>query len=866
MSTTQLSPKPKFWAPLKASSKFLISSLFILQLLFPVLQWASPSPKGTEQEGYLVQFSDISLSELVRFVSDMTGHNFVYSEADLIGRITLTAEQPVTSEELLSLLFRILHVNKMEVFKEHDHFLIFPATRAKSATPILSPSDSIHEADNFLVTKVFQVRHTDISKVKDLVAKIISPGALIEVLNETRCLIVNDVHENIARVDQLLRSIEHENFDVGFQTYFVKKMSAEQLKEVATSILPPFTKGLEVTLVASPTSQAIHIVAAKSLMPKILSILKGIDVEGGLLQKATPSGPLSYQAPFVEEETEKISQAAQKLLKTIQSNFEEKITFKLQEREKLVREIEEGQRRIQALETKIIALEGHPELQGEKDETTESQREASSLLKNELENMQLQHGVTVKCLKDCDQILNDLQNELVLVRKYIPEAKVEEEELIPETTPLSQEENKGHSNAEAYQLRFEGMEELALLREELKEMQRTQKEQEEKKEEHPEQGQILSYRIQYKSGKSLTDALSVLSSNLSANKLAPPSLISALQSVQFVEQSNQLLFLGDHYTLERVQDILAILDIPIRQVLVELLIVDASIEKALEFGIDIGALFRGTEGNWAGFGNSNQADSGLTEVLLNAHGTEDSIAPEWAGQGSAFSSGVIGRFITYQGKIFSTLGSLVQALKADGNIHVVMNPKILSEENKSASFFVGETTRIKTNTQKGEGAGLIVSGFEMRDIGSSIQVTSRINNDQTISLNIQQEISESHQLPGSSDMSAVLPVTKTSRTQTEVLVPNRGFVILSGITHEKVRKTKATIPFLGSIPFISALFSKSVHTTDKRNLLVFIRAQIIYDANDTQSILNASKKVFDEISSHFDSFEEKFNLFSPPVL
>ncbi|WP_420885386.1 type II secretion system protein GspD, partial [Candidatus Similichlamydia epinepheli] len=254
---------------------------------------------------------------------------------------------------------------------------------------------------------------------------------------------------------------------------------------------------------------------------------------------------------------------------------------------------------------------------------------------------------------------------------------------------------------------------------------------------------------------------------------------------------------------------------------------------------------------------------------VNSHGAAESdsaVSSDWAGLGSGFSSGVIGRFITYQGRIFSTLGSLVQALNADGNMQVVMNPKILSEENKSASFFVGETTRIKVSTQKsGDSAGLVVSGYELRDIGSSIQVNPRINNDQTISLKITQEISESNQL-ADGDTSAILPLTKTSRTNTEVLVPNKGFVVLSGMTHEKVRKSWATIPFLGSIPFISALFSKSVHTTDKRNLLIFIRAQIVYDENDSQNILQASKKIVDQISSHFESFEEKFSLFSPPVL
>ncbi|WP_157952480.1 secretin N-terminal domain-containing protein, partial [Candidatus Similichlamydia epinepheli] len=580
MFNTQLPEKPRSWTLEGLSKRFLISSIFILQLLFPSWKWANTVPKLTTQEGYLVQFSDISLSEFVRFVSDITGHNFVYSEEDLKGRITLTAERQITSDELLNLLFRILHVNKMEVFKDNEHFLIFPLSKAKLVPPIFHSDEAIVDGNGLLATKVFHIQHANINKIRDLISKVVSPNALIEIFEETHSLIVNDIQENIVRIEELLENLDIDNFDLGFQTYFAKKMSADQLKEIADSVLPPFTKGFDMTIVASPVTQAVHIVAAKSLLPKVLSILKGIDIEGGLIQKTDTS------MSFTEQQEERIAQTASKLIKNIEATFGEKIKEKKIERERLVLEIEKGQERIRELEEKIVAIEGHIELRKDLDEKKSSSLEQKddeetkeegkadeedplspddqvevANLKEELNAVQLLYGTSKVSLNECDKEICALQDELVLVRKYLPNENVEEDVNldVKPSSPSSNnqiDEDLEKDNFDPYAVRFEGMEELALLREELKEIQQLNKSKEEAKEAEVKQdGQILSYRIQYKNGKSLTDALKELSKNLSDNKLASNSLITALNSAQLIESNNQILFLGDRYTLERVQDI-----------------------------------------------------------------------------------------------------------------------------------------------------------------------------------------------------------------------------------------------------------------------------------------------------------------------
>ncbi len=87
------------------------------------------------------------------------------------------------------------------------------------------------------------------------------------------------------------------------------------------------------------------------------------------------------------------------------------------------------------------------------------------------------------------------------------------------------------------------------------------------------------------------------------------------------------------------------------------------------------------------------------------------------------------------------MGALVRALHTDRRIDVLLNPKIVVEDNAVAEFFVGINTPFQTQSIANDLGTVITGNFEFRDVGSTIKITPIIGNNGIVTLEIEQEIS-----------------------------------------------------------------------------------------------------------------------------
>lgn len=361
--------------------------------------------------------------------------------------------------------------------------------------------------------------------------------------------------------------------------------------------------------------------------------------------------------------------------------------------------------------------------------------------------------------------------------------------------------------------------------------------------------QFLIYKLQYRKNSEVTKALKSLSESLmkasqagggQKAELTQSDLIITLNSLQDLDDNNTIVFTGTRASLEKVKSLVAEIDIPVRQVFIEALVIDTTLSNSLQFGVQWGGKIQR---------RNLGAGIGFRDPILSAFGGDlDAIQQVTPVQVSAptappgLSAGYLGRKIKFLGKGFRSTGALIQALQSDSETHIIMNPKIVTEHNVPAEVFVGQQIPIKgqtiANSTIGSTSSVLATNYNTQEIGVSLKVTPLISAHENVTLIIEQKISTASAVQVNSQGKGDAPpaTVNETRTVTRVHLPTDHFLVMSGLITEQHDIVSNKIPLLGSIPIIGALFSTNTDTPQKRNLMIFIRPIIIDNTNDIDEI------------------------------
>lgn len=364
---------------------------------------------------------------------------------------------------------------------------------------------------------------------------------------------------------------------------------------------------------------------------------------------------------------------------------------------------------------------------------------------------------------------------------------------------------------------------------------------------HIERTQFSIYKLQYRKGEQIARALGRIAESLAlAGAGTNADLLSSINSVQWIESSNSLIFTGTADAIAKMKELIADIDTPLRQVLLEMLILETDITDALNFSTNVAANFGG--------GNTSGAEAFLSGASTLPAGMATSgvgLIPNAAPQATnvtGFVLGVIGQTITHNGTEYASLGALVKALTQRSITKIVMNPKILTEDNSPAELFVGLNTQFPTQSIANNLGTILTQNFEFRDVGTTLKVTPIIGNNDVVTLEIQEEVSSivSGGVTASSTLTSQVigPTTKINRTTTKVHVPNRFFLILSGMLSDQEERNRTQVPCLGSIPVIGAAFSDKQVKDTKQNLMIFIHPIIIDTEEEIDNITRREQNIY----------------------
>jgi type III secretion protein C len=382
-----------------------------------------------------------------------------------------------------------------------------------------------------------------------------------------------------------------------------------------------------------------------------------------------------------------------------------------------------------------------------------------------------------------------------------------------------------------------------------------------------ERYEFFVYKLQYHEGPEIEEALKKVAADLRNQPDAPLKLINAIQSLQWVRATNSLLFSSDPDTLHKLSKLVDSLDIPLRQVFIEVLVIETDVKKSLEFGLQwaAGGQFNSKLGFGVGnFAPGSQHPGGFASTMKGINATQTPTGLDQIPLVPGFDLGVIGDVIMHKGKSYLSLWSLVSALQIDGSSTIVLNQKIITQDNKNSTIFVGDNIPFTGSVVETIGASQqTTSNIEYRDIGVSLSITPRLGDGDVITLNLNEEITESldHHLMNDNAQVNGIRTTKTNMA-THVHVPDKHFLVLSGMIRNAKAQHKAGLPCLGGLPVIGAAFSKTKQNDERRNVIIFVRPHIIHSFQDYQKLTQSQEEVYRKQANESE-FDQGVNLLPP---
>lgn len=321
-----------------------------------------------------------------------------------------------------------------------------------------------------------------------------------------------------------------------------------------------------------------------------------------------------------------------------------------------------------------------------------------------------------------------------------------------------------------------------------------------------------SFQLNYTKAADVKTQLTSSSGSSGGSSSNSGKMISDRGSVIAEPRTNQLFISDIPSRLEAIQEMIAKLDIPVRQVLIEARIVEASDTFGKSLGVKFGA-------------GSPAIDLGGNARLGFGSNYANSQGSSGGGVGSPFLSMPSNSFggpapATFGISLFNAASSRflaleISALEADGRGKIVSSPRVITADQVKASIEQG--TEIPYQEASSSGA----TSISFKKAVLKLEVTPQITPEGSIILDL--DVSKDSR--GAETLSG--PAIDTKHIQTQALIENGGTVVIGGIFTMEETNTTNKVPLLGDLPGVGNLFKNRTKQTEKKELLVFISPKIV---------------------------------------
>ncbi|MFW1760670.1 type IV pilus secretin PilQ [Acinetobacter calcoaceticus] len=306
-----------------------------------------------------------------------------------------------------------------------------------------------------------------------------------------------------------------------------------------------------------------------------------------------------------------------------------------------------------------------------------------------------------------------------------------------------------------------------------------------------------------------------------SDSLALESLLSSRGSAVADTRTNTLIVNDTAQNIDKIRKMIDLLDVQVKQVMVEARIVRASTSFTKELGVKWGILSQGVNSN------NSLLVGGSDTTLWNLREPDDEgkytiERPDNLnvdlGVTSAGASSIAFSLISMSDFM---LDLELSALQADGYGEVISTPKVMTTDKQTAKVATGQQVPYQTTVTSGTGTTATTS---FKDALLSLDVTPSITPDGKIQMKL--DISKDS-IAGEAPNGEL--ILNKNNINTNVLVDNGETVILGGVFEQTTKNSQTKVPFFGDLPVVGRLFRKDVKSDDKQELLIFVTPRIVND-------------------------------------
>jgi type IV pilus assembly protein PilQ len=334
-----------------------------------------------------------------------------------------------------------------------------------------------------------------------------------------------------------------------------------------------------------------------------------------------------------------------------------------------------------------------------------------------------------------------------------------------------------------------------------------------------------SFQLNYTKAEDVAKGLAGTSTGSGGGGATSTRILSPRGSVISDQRTNQLFVTDIPSKLEEVQSLIARIDIPVRQVLIEARIVEATDTFGKSLGAKLGFVdLRGIRGGVPGWGGSNRVAVGgnyvgVGQVTLqtpdngDAYTNQQMVNLPAVGQGgynpASFALSIFGassnRFLNLE----------ISALEADGKGKIVSSPRIITADQVKAFISQGQKVPFQKSTSSG------ATAIEFVEATLKLEVTPQI----TPEGNIIMDVKINKDSLGA--LTALGREINVKEVKTQVLVENGGTVVIGGIYEQQASDTITKVPLLGDVPVVGHLFKTKTSDSQRTELLVFLTPKVV---------------------------------------
>ncbi len=816
----------------------------------------------------------IILKEFIKIISENTGTVFVYEEKNMRGQMSITAPRnfKVTPQDAFFFFEKILASQGLAMVRKKGSKVveILPSADARfSRLPISKDGGKISAKGGNYVMRLIPIVHADLKGIQSTLQPIFSKTGVLLVYEPMNMLIVIDVESNVSRIVELIEMLDTSAPEGVEQIVTLQKILHNDVTEIHKTVSELFSnlvrngKPTQFKLLIEARLNSMFIVANRETTEEIIELIEKVDV------------PVEGAKTTIHEL--KYSDAA-KLVPLITTVFPKTTSIKIvpfapfnaliiianpvttQQIIDLVDQLDipRGNRQIMLQQLNYASATTLAPLLSKifADKVVAGKGEGATAT-----------GSPVKIIAEprlnaliiiADRLATD--RVLLLIAKLDTEQGTSGEtqlKLIPlKNTSAKRMANlltkifsdrvvagKGEGNtAKASPVKIIEEERLNSLiiiagRLEIERILSLIKQLDVFQESGKVRSNFKLYHLQHAVAKDIAVLLKEVTGRISevSRKDEKPQLSKALSktagsgtqsdiSISADEATNSLLIFAPADAFKTLDQIIVELDVPRMQVYVEALIMEVTLSKSLDLGI-----------NWKAAG----ATSGNRIITGGFPGggafTGDATSGGTAATTAAENTiGVLnGNTISIGGKEFFSFGAFVKAVQNNNDVNVLANPQLMiinnPQEGEVPNISVVSVVPVSPKTVT-SASNITTTEYQFKEVGIKLEIKPQISGKNSIRLDIAQE---------SSDVvnPTANPITIFKRTiKTSVIAEDGKIIVLGGLIKEKMVRERSKIPGFGDIPLIGWLFRSKKDGFEKINLLIFIRPTIIRTKADLERV------------------------------